>query len=170
MHNLHLVFPYAKPNTLQPKCVSFAQGLHTQAWLCYLSGNTTVLWNFGLSGVTCGFLLWLTLTLSFLSSVSGLGSRTFSLTDPSLKMSPKPMPRTFLGWAITPLPEAGWGDVGVGVLSIPLPSGEEIGQDEGYRTCRLQSCRLHDVSCEIHMLFTFKPPEGARFVIMRTDI
>lgn len=66
--------------------------------------------------------LYHTLTLSFFSSVSGLGSRTFSLSDPSLKMSPKPIPRTFLGWVMTPFPEAGGGDVGVPLASMLLPS------------------------------------------------
>lgn len=66
--------------------------------------------------------LFYTLTLSFFSSVSGLGSRTFSFSDPSLKMSPKPIPRTFLGCAITPFPEAGAGDVGVLPVSMMFPS------------------------------------------------
>lgn len=70
-----------------------------------------------------------TLTLSFFSSVSGLGSRTFSLSDPSPKMSPKPIPRTFLGWAITPFPVAGGGDIGVPLVSMLFPSVGEVGGD-----------------------------------------
>lgn len=66
------------------------------------------------------------LTFSFLSSVSRWGIRTFDFTEPSLKISPKPIPWIFLGCTMAPLPEAGCGDDGVTAFSTPWPSVEEM--------------------------------------------
>lgn len=58
-----------------------------------------------------------TLTFSFFSSLSdGNLWETLSFTEPSLNMSPKPMPLIFFGWAMTPLPW--WGDVGLDAPSL----------------------------------------------------
>lgn len=52
-------------------------------------------------------------------------------------MSPKPIPRTFLGWAITPFPEAGRGDVGVPLVSMLLPSAGGKGGGDRERANRM---------------------------------
>lgn len=103
--------------------------------LLYYKGHIAFLLSWALTTCLMSQILYIfrgcvTLTLPFLSSMSGLGRRAFSLTEPSLKISPKPTPLIFLGWATTPFPEAGWGDVGVEPLSIPLPSAGEIKQGE----------------------------------------
>lgn len=57
-----------------------------------------------------------------------------------------------MGWAMTPFPEAGWGDVGVAVASVALPSGRSDVEQKAEESHRFYSTLTKSTEVENHNL------------------